>query len=152
MTYALVIDNAIQSLGALPRAARRLDTREWVLGLREYGTVEQQQACGYFAVVDTPRPADTADTTHERSVELLDGTPTVVWAARAKTPDELAAQTAEANRTTIEQQARTALNGNAAFLAIATPTAAQNAAQIKALTRQVNGLIRLVLGQLDAVN
>lgn len=57
---------------------------------------------------------------------------------------------ADANRVTIEQQARQALADNATFLAIATPTAAQNAAQAKALTRQVNGLIRLMLGILDA--
>jgi hypothetical protein len=152
MTYALVIDNAIQSIGALPRAARRLDDGAWVLGLRDYGTVETQQACGYFAVVDAAKPADTATTTHDRTVELLEGVPTVVWTERNKTPDELAAETATMNRTTIEQQAATALTDNATFLALGTPTQAQVLAQVRALTRQTNGLIRLVLGQLDAVD
>jgi hypothetical protein len=49
------------------------------------------------------------------------------------------------NRRTLEARARAALADNAAFLAIASPTAGQNAAQAKALTRQVNALIRLAL-------
>lgn len=59
---------------------------------------------------------------------------------------------AEANRDTIETQAAAALAANAAFIALASPSAAQNAAQIKALTRQVNKLIRLVLGRLDGTD
>ncbi|MCX6399242.1 MAG: hypothetical protein NTX33_04825 [Propionibacteriales bacterium] len=66
----------------------------------------------------------------------------------------------EVNRRTLTSKAGQALATNAAFLAIASPTAAQNAAQIKALTRQVNpgytpkpeihivmmGLLTVVLG------
>lgn len=43
-------------------------------------------------------------------------------------------------------KARQALTNNAAYLALATPTNAQNAAQVKALTRQINALIRLLVG------
>lgn len=50
------------------------------------------------------------------------------------------------NRRTIEEQARQALLDNAAFLAVASPSNAQNATQIKALTRQNNKIIRLLLG------
>lgn len=93
MTYAFVTDATIQSLGRLPNSARRLDTGQWVMGL---GTapVGLQQACGWFEVVDTPRPADTATTTHDRSVELVNGTPTVVWTERPKTQAELDAEAA----------------------------------------------------------
>lgn len=35
-----------------------------------------------------------------------------------------------------------AISGNADFLALSSPTAAQNAAQVKALTRQVQALLR----------
>ena len=74
-----------------------------------------------------------------------------------KTPSELAViETArqvivqqETNRKTIEQQAKTALATNKTFLAITSPTNAQTLAQTKALTRQMNGVIRLLLNQLD---
>jgi hypothetical protein len=63
-----------------------------------------------------------------------------------------AVEQAEGNRRTIEGQAAQALDGNRTFLAVASPTNAQNAAQVKALTRQVNGLIRLVLDRLDGTD
>lgn len=61
-----------------------------------------------------------------------------------------AAQTATANESTIKTQAAAALTANATYLALASPTTAQNAAQVKALTRQVNGLIRLATRRLEA--
>lgn len=51
-------------------------------------------------------------------------------------------------RQTIEDAARQALTSNRAFVA-SSPTAAQTAAQVKALSRQQNGIIRLLLGALD---
>lgn len=53
------------------------------------------------------------------------------------------------NRRSIEAQAAIALANNAAYLAIRAPTQAQAIAQVEALTRQVNKLIRLVLNRLD---
>jgi hypothetical protein len=57
--------------------------------------------------------------------------------------------TTEANRLTIEDQARQALVNNRTFVALATPTNAQVLAQTRALSRQVNGIIRMLLNQLD---
>lgn len=57
----------------------------------------------------------------------------------------------EANRVNIEGKAITALTGNATYLALGSPTNAQNLAQIRALTRQMNALIKLTLNQLDDV-
>lgn len=54
-----------------------------------------------------------------------------------------------ANRETLHRQAAAALESNATYLAITSPTAAQSAAQVKALTRQVQALIRLTLNQMD---
>ncbi len=58
--------------------------------------------------------------------------------------------TAQTNQATIVQQARAALAANTTFLAITSPTNAQAVAQVQALTRQVNKLIRLALNQFDA--
>lgn len=54
-----------------------------------------------------------------------------------------------ANAATIKTQAQAALTANKAFLAVASPTAAQVSAQVKALTRQNQALIRLALDLLD---
>lgn len=58
----------------------------------------------------------------------------------------------DANKRTVEDRAQQALTGNAAFLASPAPTAAQVAAQVRALTRQSNALIRLALGKFDATD
>lgn len=60
--------------------------------------------------------------------------------------------TRDTNEATIRQQAVAALAANKAFVAQATPTAPQLAAQVKALSRQQNQVIRLLLGRLDATD
>jgi hypothetical protein len=58
--------------------------------------------------------------------------------------------TVVSNYATLMQRARDALDDNATFLAIGSPTNAQALAQIQALTRQVNAVIRLLARQLDS--
>lgn len=58
----------------------------------------------------------------------------------------------EVNTDAVYAKSVQALDVNSTFLALSNPTGAQNAAQAKALTRQMNGLIRLLLGQLDDVS
>lgn len=53
------------------------------------------------------------------------------------------------NQDAIRAAAAQALASNRQYVGLSSPTAAQTAAQVKALTRQQNGLIRLLLGQLD---
>lgn len=53
------------------------------------------------------------------------------------------------NLAALQAKAQTALTNNATFQAIASPTNAQNAAQVQALTRQCNGIIRLLLNLTD---
>jgi hypothetical protein len=53
------------------------------------------------------------------------------------------------NRASVETKAVQALTANATFLALASPTNAQTLAQVKTLTRECNGLIRLLLGLFD---
>lgn len=64
---------------------------------------------------------------------------------------EVALAPDQENRQTIEQRAVVALQANRDFIA-STPTAAQTAAQVKALTKQMNGIIRLLLNQLDGTD
>ena len=56
------------------------------------------------------------------------------------------------NADTIRAQATAALTGNRDFLDLSAPTNAQTLAQVKALTRQSTGVIRLLLGVLDATD
>lgn len=58
----------------------------------------------------------------------------------------------QANATTLRERADTAMANNRTYLAVASPTTAQNTAQIKALTRQNTALIRLVLNKLDGLD
>lgn len=57
--------------------------------------------------------------------------------------------TIEDNDRTLRERAQNALANNNTFMNLTAPTNAQNAAQIKALTRQMNAIIRLVVGALD---
>ncbi|MBA3356233.1 MAG: hypothetical protein H0U18_09945 [Pyrinomonadaceae bacterium] len=56
------------------------------------------------------------------------------------------------NERSLYTKAQQALAVNATYLALATPTVAQNTAQVKALTRECNALIRLLLGSLDDIS
>jgi hypothetical protein len=55
-------------------------------------------------------------------------------------------EAARTNDATLRQRAANAIQGNKDFLALTAPTNAQIVAQVKALTRQNNALIPLVLG------
>lgn len=67
--------------------------------------------------------------------------------------DERAAlRTEETNRETLIKRATEALTANRAYLAIGSPTTAQNAAQIRALTRQMNAVIRLAAHDLTGTD
>lgn len=78
---------------------------------------------------------------------------------RPYTEDENAAadaraieQTEASNEETLRTRASAALVANREFLAIARPTEVQTVAQVKALTRQMNALARLVLGDLTGTD
>ena len=61
----------------------------------------------------------------------------------------VATSTDEANIVTLIGRARNALTTNNTFLALGSPTNADVLAQVRALTRQNNGLIKQMLGDTD---
>ena len=61
-----------------------------------------------------------------------------------------AAATQVQNGQTLQQRAANALTANATFQAIGSPTNAQIANQVQSLTKQCNGIIRLLLNALDS--
>jgi hypothetical protein len=56
------------------------------------------------------------------------------------------------NEETLRNQSVQALKNNRDFLAIAAPTQAQTLTQVTRLTRQMNGVLRMLLGELDGTN
>ena len=86
---------------------------------------------------------------------------------RTFTPEELAQRQADeaehaarqaveatltGNRTTLEDRAAAALAANRTYLGLASPTAAQQRAQVAALPRQNTAVIRLLLNRLDGTD
>jgi hypothetical protein len=93
VTYALVEGDTIAETGPLPDVWNDGE-RDW--DLRPMSDAELAEL-GWYPVTSTPRPPDTADTTHDYSVELVAGVPTEVWTERAMTPDEIAGAEAATN-------------------------------------------------------
>ena len=148
MIYAHLTNGTVDQVGT-PPATAYAESRWWDLRTLDPASLTQ---AGWVEVTENPRPADTATTTSDMTWTLTGGKAVQTWTVRAKTAGELDADIAATNNTTIREQARTALTGNRTFLAVAAPTNAQVGAQVKALTRQMNGLIRLTLGELDGTD
>lgn len=99
--YALMTTTGVDAVGPLPRAARRLDTGQWVTPPPDGWTDTLAAACGWLPVVESPRPADTATDTHEPTY-TRDGAAVIQsWTPRPWTSDELAAQSQQAVSATL---------------------------------------------------
>jgi hypothetical protein len=110
MTYAQVTNGTITTVGRLPRGADA--NGQWIEPL----TADNAALCGWFPVTDVARPAHTPTTTYDRSVALVNGTPTVVWTQRPKTADELKSDTITTNDASTRQKIRAAIDGNVTAL------------------------------------
>jgi len=97
--FAFVVNDAIvEAPVALPRSARRVappNPGDWVMVL---GSVEDQEACGYFVVTEFSPPVVTAAQRAEFTVEMVGGVPTQVWTVRAETPLEAERRVRDQNR------------------------------------------------------
>ena len=77
-----------------------------------------------------------------------------VWTNGVMVSEEIVVvdTTAETSEELIRTRAAAALLTNRTYLALAAPVGADNLAQIRALTRQNNGLLRMLLNNLDGVD
>lgn len=150
MSYALVDNGTIDAeQGALPDSARRLDTDEWVMGLPD-APVDLQHATGWYEVVDTPRPPETATDTTDRTLSLVGGVPTVTWVQRPKTAEEIAADEARANHSAIVDNLNQDMTKMQATIDATNATINSNPAPwIKDIARMNRRLGRLALNDLD---
>lgn len=140
--YAQIIDGTIAVTGVPPDSCRRLDTGDWVLGITA-ADEQTRQACGWFDVVDTAKPDDTDATTFDQTIELVEGTPTVVWAERAKTDVPPPPPTAEERIADLEAKLAQAEPTPDDIPATANPLSAQVAqlsATVEALTGELDRL------------
>lgn len=105
------------------------------------------------AVVGGPYLIDSADVATFKTAEQLED-PTRKLMPETPTRRNLGGPIpiTDQNRATLAQRAENALRANANYLALATPTAAQQAQQLDRVTRESSALIRLVLGLLDSMD
>ena len=136
---------------SVERGPGRLETKlsdGRLLGPPETGwTVELAALCGFVVVAETAQPAETTTHTSDRSLTFPAGVPTVTWTTRPKTQAELDAVTANTTAATITTQATTAIGLNRTFLALAAPSNAEVVAHVRRLSRQNNGIIRLLVNR-----
>jgi len=110
--------------------------------------VETYGSDGLTDRVETERIADVVEYRHYDAAGTLDE-------QRPATPDETAQHEAWEQSQNIDElraQGEKALTKNKTFLDLDPPTNAQMAAQIEALTKQMNGLIRQLLQQWDDIS
>lgn len=152
MTFARIANGAIaETTGRLPASARRVDTGEWVLGFPDADT-KVQEACGWFDVDDVAGPVVDATTVADRSVELVEGVPTVVWTERPKTQAELDGEAQQVNGATLRTRADEALAG---LRTVAGSSGTLNGLQLsnglRVCARVLIVLVRLQLSKLDDI-
>lgn len=142
MTYVYVHGGQIAAIGELD-AAMRLDDHSFISA--PVLPKELLEEAGWFLVADVTMPAESLTHRHIVRYELVDGVPVMVWDAVPKGTEEV-------NGGTLRQRAVDAMEDNRTFINTASPSNAQAVAQVKDLSRQMNGVIRLVLHKLDGTD
>ncbi len=144
--YAQVRDGTATAV-KLPDTAKRLDGTGWVSGLSSYADDATLKACGYYPYQLASPPTTTSSQVAVSVGPVYDSkTDTVVdtWTVRAKTADEVTADTATTNRTALQTNLTTDLAAMQTI--INTPNAQINpAAAIKDIARMLRRLGRVAL-------
>jgi hypothetical protein len=107
VSYARVLDDAIASTAGPPDLLPPEDPTAagqwWDLRRHAYDEATWEATIiaphGWLPIVTTERPPDTATTTFDYSVQLVDGQPVETWTERPLTHPELDAREAQANTT-----------------------------------------------------
>lgn len=147
--FARIIDGTVTDLRpVMPPSSLTVDGTQRVFPDNGAWTPELAAACGWRAVVQTPRPADTETQTWERRVIVRpNGTPAIRWDARDKTPEEIAGERLESSFASIRANLVALRQANAAMLAAGGLDPANSVAladHVEMLTRGINGLISLI--------
>lgn len=121
MSYAHVTNGTVDQIGT-PPATGFAQGRWWDLRTLDPAALA---ATGWVEATTTPRPADTATTTHEPTWAVVNGRAVQSWTERPKTADE--------EQSTAEQAARAELDANL-LAGIAQIIAARNAATADIVT------------------
>lgn len=148
MSYAEVRNSAVvKEISVLPPSARRLDTAEWIMGL-ETAPISLVNACGFYQVVNVAQPVDTS-VRWIRSLVFSNGVVTETWTSRAKTQQETDKDLVDSTRLDIIDKLRVGLARSRAYVSNPTPNGAETVAQVKLLSRLLNGLTRVTLDAID---
>lgn len=102
--YALVRNNTIlKQQTTLPESETLIsDPGTWVTGL-QYKSVEVQRSTGWYEIIETTRPTNTATDTFDRTLSWNGSEVTETWVQRSKTAAELESERLAVNSIEIEQ-------------------------------------------------
>lgn len=87
-----------------------------------------------------------AESTTSRTISVQDGN------SVEKSTYDVTRDVRGENRDAILAKIRQAMAANATYIGLATPSAAQTTAQVQRLSREVNGILKLLLDDLDDTN
>ena len=132
MQYAKIENGTIAATGRPRGGDRRLDTGQWVTPYGNQWSADDLEACGWSEVVETARP----DGHVLRSVELLDGVPTVVWSEVVLSAEDVALAAQKATDQAAKDAARAELE---ALASSDDPGLAALAAAVRALVATIEG-------------
>ena len=156
--FAFVVAGSVQSTGGVPATWRLVDGR-WVSGFDLMPGLWQAE--GWLPLTENRPALNPATQDYGPPAFTVAATtvtadyPVIARAPTAVNNDTM--RTALSATVAVGSPARTAMATNAAYVALGAPTGAQTAAQVLALSQQMNAVIprllqlmRLVLGDLSA--